>query len=164
VIGGLSLGGYMSLAFHLAHPQRTRALLIIDTGPGYKSDAARDGWNESAEKTAVRYADQRRRWPGERQRRDAHGPASRRRRPGSGLREGCCASATPRDQQPPDDRGPSAGCGRVGGQAVPGRPPTTWPLRFRARRKVVIPAAGHAANIDQPEAFNAAVLDFLARS
>jgi len=27
--------------------------------------------------------------------------------------------------------------------------------------KVVIPNAGHAANIDQPEAFNAAVTDFL---
>ena len=45
IIGGLSLGGYMSLAFHLAHPQRTRALLIIDTGPGYKKDEPRDGWN-----------------------------------------------------------------------------------------------------------------------
>jgi len=27
----------------------------------------------------------------------------------------------------------------------------------------VIPNAGHAANIDQPEAFNAAVMDFLDR-
>src|ERR1700758_568033 len=37
IIGGLSLGGYMSLAFHLAHPERVRALLIIDTGPGYRN-------------------------------------------------------------------------------------------------------------------------------
>ena len=28
-------------------------------------------------------------------------------------------------------------------------------------KKVVIPSAGHAANMDQPEAFNEAVLDFL---
>ena len=28
-------------------------------------------------------------------------------------------------------------------------------------KKVVIPSAGHAANIDQPEAFNAAILGFL---
>jgi pimeloyl-ACP methyl ester carboxylesterase len=28
-------------------------------------------------------------------------------------------------------------------------------------RKLVIPGAGHAANIDQPEAFNAGVLQFL---
>jgi pimeloyl-ACP methyl ester carboxylesterase len=27
--------------------------------------------------------------------------------------------------------------------------------------KVVLPDAGHAANIDQPEAFNAAVIEFL---
>src|SRR5690349_24889292 len=33
IIGGLSLGGYMSLAFTRAYPQRVRALLIIDTGP-----------------------------------------------------------------------------------------------------------------------------------
>ena len=45
IVGGLSLGGYMSLAFHRAHPQRVRALLIIDTGPGFKKDDARDAWN-----------------------------------------------------------------------------------------------------------------------
>jgi pimeloyl-ACP methyl ester carboxylesterase len=28
-------------------------------------------------------------------------------------------------------------------------------------RKVVIPDAGHAANIDQPAAFNVAIMDFL---
>ena len=54
VIGGLSLGGYMSLAFHRAHPERTRALLIIDTGPGYKNDQARDGWNATAIRRAER--------------------------------------------------------------------------------------------------------------
>src|SRR3954470_16176988 len=55
VVGGLSLGGYMSLAFHATHPERTRALLIIDTGPGYKNDQARDGWNANAIKRAERY-------------------------------------------------------------------------------------------------------------
>src|SRR5580658_3484785 len=54
IIGGLSLGGYMSLAFHLAHPERTEALLIIDTGPGYKKDEARDGWNATSLKRAER--------------------------------------------------------------------------------------------------------------
>ena len=43
------------------------------------------------------------------------------------------------------------------------RPPTTWRQKFRARKKVVIPNAGHAANIDQPAAFNEAVLAFLDR-
>src|SRR5689334_23255958 len=55
IIGGLSLGGYMSLAFYRAHPERVRALLIIDTGPGFKKDDARDAWNQRAHDTAERY-------------------------------------------------------------------------------------------------------------
>jgi len=34
---------------------------------------------------------------------------------------------------------------------------------IRHAEKVVVPGAGHAANIDQPRAFNDAVVDFLAR-
>src|ERR1700694_4648408 len=34
IVGGLSLGGYMSLAFYRAHPERGRARLVFDTGPG----------------------------------------------------------------------------------------------------------------------------------
>ena len=37
VIGGLSLGGYVSLAFYLAHPEMVRALVICDSGPGYRN-------------------------------------------------------------------------------------------------------------------------------
>ena len=36
VIAGHSLGGYLSLAFNLAHPNRVRGLVLIDTGPGYR--------------------------------------------------------------------------------------------------------------------------------
>ena len=32
-----------------------RALLIIDTGPGFKKDEARDAWNERAHETADRF-------------------------------------------------------------------------------------------------------------
>jgi len=49
VIGGHSLGGYLSLAFHLAHPERVAALVLIDTGPGYRSDDGRQKWNRMAE-------------------------------------------------------------------------------------------------------------------
>src|SRR5437868_7021354 len=41
IVGGLSLGGYMSLSFYRSHPDRVRALLIIDTGPGFKKDDSR---------------------------------------------------------------------------------------------------------------------------
>src|ERR1700743_2291137 len=55
IVGGLSLGGYMSLAFYRAHPERVSALLIIDTGPGFKKDDARDAWNRRALDTADRF-------------------------------------------------------------------------------------------------------------
>src|SRR5436309_11115363 len=55
IVGGLSLGGYMSLAFCRAHPERVRALLIIDTGPGFRKDDARDAWNKRALDTAERF-------------------------------------------------------------------------------------------------------------
>ncbi len=48
VVGGLSLGGYMSLAFHLRHKQMVRALMLFDTGPGFRKDDARETWNARA--------------------------------------------------------------------------------------------------------------------
>jgi pimeloyl-ACP methyl ester carboxylesterase len=35
--------------------------------------------------------------------------------------------------------------------------------KIRGAKKVIIPDAGHSANLDQPQIFNAAVVDFLAR-
>lgn len=45
VVGGHSLGGFMSLAFHLRHPDRVRALLLCGTGPGFRKDEPREAWN-----------------------------------------------------------------------------------------------------------------------
>src|SRR4029453_12327013 len=47
-IGGLSLGGYLSLAFHLAHPERVAGLLLCDTGPGFRQADGRARWNAFA--------------------------------------------------------------------------------------------------------------------
>ena len=162
VIGGLSLGGYMSLAFHLAHPQRTRALLIIDTGPGYKSDAARDGWNESAEKTAVRY-----------ETRGVGGLESgsvemrtARHRDATGLVRAARGMLAQRDARVinslPDIAAPALVV--VGSEDKPFMAASDYmAAKIPGAAKVVIPGAGHAANIDQPEAFNEAVLGFLDR-
>ena len=48
VVGGLSLGGFMTLAFNLAFPERVAALMVFDCGPGYKKDAPRAEWNRTA--------------------------------------------------------------------------------------------------------------------
>jgi len=52
VLIGHSLGGYLSLAFQLAHPERVAGLVLVDTGPGYRKDDARKGWNDMVEKRA----------------------------------------------------------------------------------------------------------------
>ena len=55
IVAGLSLGGYMSLAFAATHPERVRALMLFDTGPGFKKDEAREKWNATAQQRADRF-------------------------------------------------------------------------------------------------------------
>ena len=52
VAGGLSFGGLASLHFTLRHPERVRALVLIDSGPGFKNPKAQARWQASCEKTA----------------------------------------------------------------------------------------------------------------
>jgi len=52
VVGGLSMGGYQSLRFYLRHPQMVTALILMDTGPGYRNPARRDEWNHQMEERA----------------------------------------------------------------------------------------------------------------
>ncbi len=48
ILAGLSLGGYMSIATILRHPEMVDALCLVDTGPGFRSDEARGKWNRFA--------------------------------------------------------------------------------------------------------------------
>jgi len=52
VIGGHSLGGFMSLSFNVAHPDRVKALVLQGCGPGYRRDEPRLAWNERTERRA----------------------------------------------------------------------------------------------------------------
>jgi pimeloyl-ACP methyl ester carboxylesterase len=49
VLAGHSLGGFLSLEFDLASRARVGGLILIDTGPGYRKDEPRAGWNKRAE-------------------------------------------------------------------------------------------------------------------
>lgn len=160
IIGGLSLGGYMSLAFYRAHPARTRALLIIDTGPGFRKDDAREAWNARALATADRL---------DREGLDVLKSATRERaaashRDGRGLALAARGMLTQRDARVmellPDIKVPSLIV--VGADDTPFLAASDYmAAKIPGAQKVVIPAAGHAVNIDQPKAFVDAVVPFL---
>lgn len=160
IIGGLSLGGYMSLAFHLKHPQRTRALLIIDTGPGYKNDAGREEWN----KTAIARAEKLEREGFAAAQGGSAERATAKHRSAKGLALAARHMLTQRDASVisslPDIKVPSLVL--VGANDTPFLKAADYmAAKIPGAEKVVVPGAGHAANIDQPAAFNAAVLNFI---
>ncbi|MGH6739294.1 MAG: alpha/beta fold hydrolase [Bradyrhizobium sp.] len=160
IVGGLSLGGYMSLAFYRAHPERVSALLIIDTGPGFKKDDAREVWNKRALETADRF---------EREGLEVLKSASRERstvshRDARGLALAARGMLTQRDARVievlAEIKVPSLVV--VGADDTPFLAASDYmAAKIPGAEKVVIPAAGHAVNIDQPQAFIEAVLPFL---
>jgi pimeloyl-ACP methyl ester carboxylesterase len=160
VVGGLSLGGYMSLAFNRVHPDRVRALLIVDTGPGFKKDDARASWNQRAQATGDRFQ------------RDglavltsaSRERATVRHRDASGLALAARGMLTQRDarviESLPGIKVPALVV--VGADDTPYLAASDYmAAKIPGARKVVIPDAGHAVNIDQPQAFIDAVLPFL---
>jgi pimeloyl-ACP methyl ester carboxylesterase len=159
VIGGLSLGGYMSLAFNVAHPEMTRALMLFDTGPGYKNPVSREGWNETSRKRAEVF---------EARGLDALGGSAEVRiaqhRSAQGLAHaarGMLAQFDSRIIESLDSiKVPTLVL--VGENDTPFLGGTDYMAnKIPGASKVVIPNAGHASNIDQPAAFNAAVEQFL---
>jgi len=162
IVGGLSLGGNMSLAFHLAHPERVRALLIVDTGPGFRKDEAREGWNARALRTAARFESDGLATlasAGVETRAGVH-------RSAKGLALAARGMLTQKDSRVIDSLPAIA----VPALVVVGADDTPFlaasdymAAKIPGARKVIIPNAGHAANIDQPETFNAAMLKFLSQ-
>ncbi|KAK4499276.1 hypothetical protein PRZ48_009789 [Zasmidium cellare] len=160
IVGGLSLGGYMSLAFYRMYPERCTALLIVDTGPGFKRDAAREGWNRNAIGQAEGFE------------RDGLAVLSREsperskasHRNAKGLALAARGMLTQRDSRIID----SLAKVQVPSLVVVGANDTPFlaASEYMAKkmpnaRKVVVPDAGHAVNIDNPRGFEEAVKPFL---
>ncbi len=159
VIGGHSLGGYLSLAFADRFPDRVRALLLIGTGPGFKRDEPRQNWNDNAvqqaEKLEARGLDALPR---------GHGDWAGTHRSATAL---ACAA---RGMLAQSDASVYEALARV---RVPTlvlvgaedraflRAADVMAGKIPRATKVVIPDAGHAVNVDQPEAVNRALRDFL---
>jgi pimeloyl-ACP methyl ester carboxylesterase len=159
-ICGMSLGGYLSLLFCARHPERVAALVLVDTGPGFRDDAARAEWNawvarlaedlETRDTAALRASPE--------------SAVARHLAGGAGLAAAARGILAQRDDEVfralPAIAAPTLVV--VGAQDE----------RFLAAadamaalipgaRKLVLADAGHAANMDQPALFNEAVRDFL---
>jgi pimeloyl-ACP methyl ester carboxylesterase len=160
IVGGLSLGGYMSLAFYRVFPKRVRALLIIDTGPGFKKDSAREVWNLTANKTADSFErnglSQLKILSAERSRvthRNSKGLALAAR----GMLAQRNASVI---NSLADIKVPSLVV--VGSEDKPYLAASEYMSKKIPRcSKVVVSGAGHAVNIDQPEGFLRGIMPFL---
>jgi pimeloyl-ACP methyl ester carboxylesterase len=161
VAGGLSLGGYLSLAFWLACPDRVAGLVLCDTGPGFRSDEARQRWNDRALAQAERL---------QRGGMAAVGDSPETRAAGHrsalGLAHAARGMLTQRD---------GSVIGSLASITVPvlvlvgaRDQPFLAAAEYMAAKipgavHAVIPDAGHASNIDQPDLFNQQVLAFLGR-
>lgn len=164
VVGGLSMGGYESLRFYLRHPEMVAALILMDTGPGYRNPARREEWNRQQEVRARLLETQ-------------------------GIEAFVAAgtpSYTPRELMLKQNPTGLANMGRkvvaqhdplviesLGEIRVPtlvliGEKDTPFlqAAEYMAKtipgaEHVIVPQAGHAPNLDNTDVFNKAVFDFL---
>ena len=169
IVGGLSMGGVVALRFYFQHPDRVRALLLADTGPGFRNPEARENWNRSRDQVA-------------------------RLLERDGIRAFADSAHAALDYYTPREvmlqldplglahtsRGvltfhDAALIDQLPTIAVPtlilvGANDTEFVAaaaymqrKISGSELVVLEGAGHGANVDQPEAFNHALLDFLSR-
>jgi pimeloyl-ACP methyl ester carboxylesterase len=177
VVGGLSFGGLASLHYALAYPDAVGALLLIDSGPGFKNPDAQARWEAQVERIAARLEQTgwgaffEGRGSATAIGRDAELPAAR---------------AAARSIAAQNPRAVACFGRRVAGPAnsvidelrrlaMPAlvlvgehddaylRAADVMSAKLPDATRVTLPDAGHVSNIEQPDAFNAAVIEFLNR-
>ena len=164
IVGGLSLGGYISLEFQVAHPEMVSALVLCNTGPGYRKDDARQGWNDFSINYAKRFEERGLEGFG----RGIEIDATRQyQRSAAGLAFAGRGILTQRDAKVmdnieridvpalviwgADDQRYKSGCEYLAAK-IPGA------------ELAVIEGAAHAVNLYQPERFNETVRAFLKKN
>ena len=161
VLVGHSLGGFASLRFYLDHPEMVRGLVLFGSGPGYRDPDARARWNEMASRFAgsveAKGLEILKRAKGMEvstaKHRSAIGLAHAGRHMLAQFDSRVMDAIT--DIHAPtlvivggeDER--FLGSSEYMAKKIPGA------------RLVLVDGAGHAANMEKPDEFNAALLDFL---
>jgi pimeloyl-ACP methyl ester carboxylesterase len=175
VVGGLSFGGLASQHVALAHPGRVSALVLIASGPGFRNAKAQGDWEAQIGRIADRL-----------ERVGFEGYTSGRSAPQAiGLRpELPAAQAAGRAIEAQSARGVAmfgrcvagpapATIDRLGEIRVPAlvlvgaldgaylRAAEVMKAKLPNARFALVPDAGHCVNIEQSEAFDRTVLEFL---
>ena len=164
VYGGHSLGGYTALRFYEKYPERVAALVLHAAGPGYRNPDASQAWTDrltrAADKQEERFGkDVRVSGKELRVGAPALGETSQHLVRGiTGVERGVMAHPSFTDATKID----------VPALVIVGERDKAYHASadyFAAKlpqgRKVVIEDAGHPATLEQPEAVNAAVREFL---
>ena len=160
IICGMSLGGYLSLLLCARHPERVAALVLVDTGPGFRDHAARAAWNTwvagLADDLDARGLSALRAGP--------ESAGAEHRAGASGLAAAARAILSQRDGEvlASLERITAPTLIVVGAQDEQFLPAAhVMARRIPGAREVTLENAGHAANIEQAAAFNGAVGEFL---
>lgn len=170
VVGGISLGGYVALAFALRHPQRLRGLVLADTRAGadppdwaaMREDMVRTVQARGAEAVVESYGDRPFR-PDCPEAIKEQVRSAIRRQPTAGLVSGTRGMA----QRP--DRSPLLGSIHVPTLVIHGTEDQYVPVAeaeamhraIAGSRYACLAGAGHLSNVDSAQAFNAALDEFL---
>jgi 3-oxoadipate enol-lactonase len=173
VIGGVSMGGYVAMAFHRLHPKRVRGLVLVDTRGTADSAEERRGRDEAA--SLVRTAGVpalAAKMIGKMLVPSASPAAVARRDALLRLMESAPAAgvlaALEAIRDRPDSMATLAAavvptlvvCGAEDA-LIPPRHSEALCYAVPGARLVLIPGAAHLPNYEQPEAFQRAVRDFL---
>ncbi len=173
VVGGLSMGGYVALAFVRKYPERVRALVLADT----RAEADNAEARANRDRTIALARSQPPSAVIEQMLPRLLGPSTQTNRPevaaevrriaGSQSPDGIVAALQALRDRP--DSTPFLGAITVPTLVLVGAEDALTPPAVAATLANGIPAAqlvllekaGHLSNLEQPEAFNAAVLSFL---
>ncbi|MDH3519558.1 MAG: alpha/beta hydrolase [Myxococcales bacterium] len=174
---GLSFGGLASLHLALARPERVCALVLASTGPGFKNPEAQARWASLLERSAERIerdgsaallagraaATLIGRCPEHPAARAAARAIAAQRPRAVALFARCVAAplrpVIDRLQDVPHPSLVIAGAEDISFHAAA----ELMAARIPRAERVMLAGAGHMLNLDQPEAFNAVLIDFLAR-